>query len=209
MKMSRFTVRYLPLPQPTSRPTEPGSRPFRNLSMIGHGWKRYQRTVFAIYCRCRIVWTYFISCGRKMWSNLLVDCVDVLFFIGLACRFCRHDGTYHWKANNLVTLVVWSSVAQAPWLWVLIRRCASRSVWWPVLRLAAKWSQFTRLFNSKQIWHKQRTYVVLEILLDCLLKLQQFVNTVLSQYDHQQRWGLRWRCFKRCFINKYYHYLLL
>lgn len=40
MKISLFTARYLPLPHPTSRPTEPGSRPWRNFSMIGHGCEK-------------------------------------------------------------------------------------------------------------------------------------------------------------------------
>lgn len=36
--MSRLTERYLPLPQPMSRPTEPGGRAWRKRSMMGQGW---------------------------------------------------------------------------------------------------------------------------------------------------------------------------
>lgn len=39
IKTSRLTIRFLPLPHPTSRPTAPGARPVRNRSTIGHGWK--------------------------------------------------------------------------------------------------------------------------------------------------------------------------
>ena len=38
MKILGFTERYLPLPQPMSRPIEPLGRSRRKRSMIGHGW---------------------------------------------------------------------------------------------------------------------------------------------------------------------------
>jgi len=60
MKISRLTARYLPLPQPTSSPTEPGSRPLRNLSMIGHGWDMYQHVV-----------THVVSCHASNAPNVL------------------------------------------------------------------------------------------------------------------------------------------
>lgn len=48
--MSRFTARYLPLPQPTSRPTEPGASPCRKRSMIGQGFrKKNQHIVFFFF----------------------------------------------------------------------------------------------------------------------------------------------------------------
>ena len=39
MKMSRLTVRYLPFPQPMSRPMEPAGRARRKRSTMGHGWR--------------------------------------------------------------------------------------------------------------------------------------------------------------------------
>jgi hypothetical protein len=40
MNTSRFTARYLPFPQPTSNPTEPGSRFCKKRSMMGQGCSR-------------------------------------------------------------------------------------------------------------------------------------------------------------------------
>lgn len=33
-----LTMRFLPLPQPTSRPTDPAGSSLRNFSTMGHGW---------------------------------------------------------------------------------------------------------------------------------------------------------------------------
>ena len=41
MKMSLFTARYLPLPQPMSRPMEPVGRDCRKRSMMGHGCESF------------------------------------------------------------------------------------------------------------------------------------------------------------------------
>lgn len=40
MKTFLFTARYLPFPQPISRPIEPGDSSARKRSIKGHGWGR-------------------------------------------------------------------------------------------------------------------------------------------------------------------------
>ena len=42
MKTFGFTVRYFPLPQPTSMPTDPSGRPVRKRSTSGHGCSTHQ-----------------------------------------------------------------------------------------------------------------------------------------------------------------------
>lgn len=42
MKRSGPTARYLPLPQPTSSPTDPVGRRRKNFSTMGHGYQLYQ-----------------------------------------------------------------------------------------------------------------------------------------------------------------------
>jgi hypothetical protein len=53
MNTSRFTARYFPFPQPTSNPTEPGSRFCKKRSMMGQGFsegeKKKEISLFGLY----------------------------------------------------------------------------------------------------------------------------------------------------------------
>ena len=82
-----FTGKYLPLPHPTSSPTEPGDKFWRNRSTTGHGWW-WMRVSWYLWCthdgsvvvRTK---TDLVSSQRKVPCYLLVYFMDILFLVGI------------------------------------------------------------------------------------------------------------------------------
>lgn len=76
MKTLGLIVKYLPLPHPTSNPTEPSDKFLKKRSTIGHGCFQVQlRNDYLV------IQTNLVTCGGKMRSNLLIHLVDVLILI--------------------------------------------------------------------------------------------------------------------------------
>ena len=81
MKTSLFTATYFPLLQPTSRPTEPGGKSFKNFSTRGHGY-------------CELFWrksTYLVASIGEVWGDDVIDTVDRLFLQGHRLRLFVHS----------------------------------------------------------------------------------------------------------------------
>ena len=78
MKTSLFTLRYLPLPQPMSRPTEPGARSRRNASTTGQGCVV---SVHVGHLSRMPKSTYLVASRTKVRRNRFVDRVDMGFFV--------------------------------------------------------------------------------------------------------------------------------
>jgi len=121
MKTLGLTARYLPLPQPISRPTAPSGSELRNRSTIGHG-------CFAIRCclsRGEVKNAHLVSRGREMGGYLLIDCVYVPFFVSFPAvlggsharrwlmKFSRHENmTWTIPADNInITTLVYACSA--------------------------------------------------------------------------------------------------
>lgn len=84
MRTFLFAIRFLPFPQPTSSPIDPGGRFWRNSCTIGQGWE----TVSGGCC----VWfgsPYLVASRREMLCDVLVDLMDVLLLVYLCLRL--HD----------------------------------------------------------------------------------------------------------------------
>lgn len=87
--INRFglTPKYLPFPHPTSRPIDPSGRPFRKLSTIGHGLETIVSFLSLRQDGLRLGGAHLVSRGREVRCNLLIDIMDVLFFILPAFEF--------------------------------------------------------------------------------------------------------------------------
>lgn len=82
-----FTGRYFPFPQPTSRPTEPSGRSFRNCSTIGHGFRTVNYLVSDITETANL-----ISRRREVRCYLLVHFMHMLrLVLGTELWSIRHS----------------------------------------------------------------------------------------------------------------------
>lgn len=63
MKTSLLTMRFFPLPQPTSRPIDPAGSSFKNLSTMGHGWRGFS----ALLAK---QWWWNVPCNELQKSDL-------------------------------------------------------------------------------------------------------------------------------------------
>ena len=100
MYTSGLTLRYFPLPHPTSKPTEPGGRDWRNCSTIGHGCTISRRPIsfhlnaqhfFDMIEGGRLSYSksHLVTRRREMRGNLIVDFVDVKSFISFTILLQR------------------------------------------------------------------------------------------------------------------------
>lgn len=124
---SRFTCRFFPLPQPTSSPTDPAGKLWRNCSTIGHGWKKQTRTSSSAWQQqelCEIIstgpgeltlyrvaekcpaicwytsWT-FCSSYASAWSAIVATCREGCYLTQIRCL----DGEYQFQLGCFVVVM--------------------------------------------------------------------------------------------------------
>lgn len=95
-----FTGKYLPLPHPTSSPTEPGDKFWRNRSTTGHGWW-WMRVSWYLWCthdgsvvvRTK---TDLVSSQRKVPCYLLVYFMHIVLLVSFLIMGSSHVSVALW-----------------------------------------------------------------------------------------------------------------
>ncbi len=110
--MNRFglTPKYLPFPHPTSRPIDPSGRPFRKLSTIGHGLEAVVSFLSLRQDALRLGSAHLVSSGREVRCNLLIDTMDVLFFIFPDFDFCA----VFLFPLTILQVMIWTTLGMHP-----------------------------------------------------------------------------------------------